>query len=117
MVDTFAPAKKPVIANSQLDLTARNQKVQYGDGYDQTAPDGINNITRKIPLTWASLSQAESDYIESFFIAKAGSTPFYYKAPMDSVTRLWKAPTFSKVPVTGNLFSVVLNLEESFNPV
>lgn len=119
MTTTFAPAKKPSISNSSKSLMGRLLTAKFSDGYDQTAPDGLNYVLRKYTLTWPALNATDADYIENFWATTggAGAFAFLYMAPMEAVTRKWKSPTFARAPVTGTLFSIVIEMEECFNIV
>lgn len=51
-------------------------KVQFGDGFSQRIPSGINNGLRRWSVTFTDRSQAEADAIVAFFVGKRGSTSF-----------------------------------------
>ena len=52
---------------------------QFGDGYTQETPDGINHIRSVWRLKWDALTPAQADAIEAFFVAQKGTTPFWWK--------------------------------------
>ncbi|MFC0282268.1 phage tail protein [Camelimonas abortus] len=39
---------------------------EFGDGYTQSAGDGMNNIRRVLTLTWDNLTPAQAGAIETF---------------------------------------------------
>ena len=60
----------------------------FGDGYSQRLIDGINPLTEKINVNFATRTKAEIDHICSFFESKGGVTAFtfnvnqeYYASP------------------------------------
>lgn len=40
---------------------ARNRLVEFGDGYIQRTPLGINNLVRRISISWENLTSSERD--------------------------------------------------------
>lgn len=67
---------------------------EFGDGYTQAAPDGINHIKETISLTWDALTPDQQAEIYAFFKAKGGYIPFFYTPvgetdPMRFVCREW----------------------------
>lgn len=51
-------------------------KAQFGDGYSQVAPDGINNEVRKVTFTYRNLEISDFNRVMSFLRALKGATPF-----------------------------------------
>lgn len=54
-------------------------KVQFGDGYIQDLPKGINNALRVWDVVFADRSLADANAIRDFFVLKAGSTRFTWR--------------------------------------
>jgi phage-related protein len=73
----------------------RIRSVQFGDGYEQRAQDGINADMRKRSLSFTARSSAESTAILAFLEAQGGTASFDYTHPGDSsrkyVCKSWKA--------------------------
>ena len=57
-------------------LTAR-----FGDGYEQSVPDGINYQNSSWNLTWSNHPLYDADFIWRFLRSKVGLTPFMWKLP------------------------------------
>lgn len=72
----------------------RIHSVQFGDGYEQRAPDGINADLRKRSLSFTARSSAEALAILAFLEAQGGTASFDYTHPGDSsrkyVCKSWK---------------------------
>ena len=77
-----------------LSKEPRVRKAQFGDGYEQRAPDGLNANLQKRALSFSGRSLAECDAIASFLDAQAGVTAFYYTHPRD-IQRLWLCRSWS----------------------
>ena len=54
-------------------LTAR-----FGDGYEQRATDGINNINEQYSISFVNRPSAEADDIVGYFESLGGATSFNY---------------------------------------
>mgnify|MGYP001033354800 CR=1 FL=1 len=61
----------------------------FGDGYSQPVPDGLNSIRMTVTLTWAVLTEAQMQQIETFFFEHKGTIPFYYKPAGHSGMGKW----------------------------
>jgi phage-related protein len=63
--------------------------VQFGDGYTQQTPDGINYMLRTFTVTWEILTNAERTLINNFLIGQGGYQSFNWITP-DGDTALVK---------------------------
>lgn len=63
-------------ASTSLDEQPRILGVQFGDGYAQRSPDGLNPITQVWQVSFTNVSTANGDAIMAFFRARAGWQPF-----------------------------------------
>ena len=101
---TFTPAVAP-FAGSSNEVTYSVSRMQYGDGYSQRAPRGINAESEKVSLEWSSLTHAEADTIQAFFNARAGHESFTYTPPWTSTAKEW---TVAKVRrINGQLLAAL----------
>lgn len=55
------------------------RKAEFGDGYTQSSPAGLNHIKRKITYTWEAIDLETYRYLETFFRERGGCKPFYYE--------------------------------------
>jgi len=114
---------QPSYDGSSLDTTARVLKNTFGDGYAQTAQDGINNIVGGPSLTWSALTLAQKQsLVDNFFVVLAGSTPFFWTPPGTTVALLWKCAKWSVIPLKCSIppaatdtFRVTATFEQSFD--
>ncbi len=53
--------------------------IQFGDGYAQTYPSGLNNIKHEWALNFTNLSDIECMQIDLFLTQMKGATPFLWK--------------------------------------
>jgi phage-related protein len=93
-LDTFAPPYDPSPGTStkpRLKLLS----VDFGDGYTQEMPDGINFLKREVSLTWEALTIVQAAALETFMEGKGGYIPFLYALSNDTV-RQWKCKDWSR---------------------
>ncbi len=79
---------------STEERSPRLRAVQFGEGYEQRAADGLNNDMRKRGLSFTGRSAAESAAIAAFLEARGGVSSFDYAHPGDSsrkyVCKTWR---------------------------
>lgn len=110
---TFTPALQPSVG-SGWDVSLRMITNQFGDGYRQTAPDGLNTFPFALNLTWNSLEVSDADFIEGFFVASNG-TPFWWQKPRDSLALLWDCTKWSRRPISGGQDMITATFNQRFD--
>lgn len=63
------------------EATPRVKKVEFGDGYTQEGPDGINYLLYVWNLNWEVLNSTEKVEIEAFLVARKGYETFLWVDP------------------------------------
>lgn len=80
---------------AEMTRAPRIRSVQFGDGYEQRAADGINADLRKYTLSFTGRSATDSTAILAFLETQGGVTSFDYTHPGDSsrkfVCKEWSA--------------------------
>ncbi len=115
-VPTFNPPLTPS-AGSADKPEIKILEAQFGDGYTQTAADGLNNIRRVVSLKWEVLTIAQASQILAFMNAQQGSEPFYYMIPGEPAAIIWTCKEFGQGFSAYNYRSVTATLRQSFNLV
>ena len=62
-------------------IDPRVNRIQFGDGYTQRIPDGINIDLIKTDISFENRTDSESTAIIHFLKARQGSQPFLYTLP------------------------------------
>ena len=62
-------------------VTPSVRKISFGDGYEQRAVSGINNIAEVYNVSFNNRPKAEIDDIIAFFTNKAGVSSFNFTIP------------------------------------
>lgn len=88
------------------------KRVEFGDGYTQEAPDGINYNLYTWNLTWETLTSSEKVEIESFLVLRKGYQTFLWTDP-DGVQFRVKCKSWQVSEFAPKIFSV----KATFNQV
>jgi len=75
---TFSPSISPTPGtshNPRVDVLVAD----FGDGYTQAAPNGLNHIRDSITLRWDGLTDLQMSELKNFFEERGGYRPFYYQ--------------------------------------
>lgn len=110
---------KPVVASYSTNMSAepRLRSIKFGDGYEQVAPDGINNNPHKFSVAFSKRTLAEASAILTFLEARKGAEPFYWvaPAPFDDLI-LYRCKKWRYEAVEFNDHQVTADFEEVFVP-
>lgn len=69
-------------------------KAEFGEGYTQTARNGINHRRRELMLTWEVLTDDQAWEISGFLDEQGGDRSFWYIPPRESVPVKWQCEEF-----------------------
>lgn len=106
---TWQPRVEPTGTAKYRVLTA-----QFGDGYQQTAADGINNKVQSWPLTFSGTA-SEITPIRDFLDACGGYQSFYWTPPLGT-TGLYVCPSHNIKPLGGGLYELTATFNQVFHP-
>lgn len=112
MLPTFKPPIGPSPGTSH-DRKINLWEAEFGDGYSQPTPKGLNHIRRTLDLKWDALSYEQMEEIITFFTRMAGNQPFYYKPFGVPSAIKWTCKRFKETTNDG-IWSVSAELEQSF---
>jgi phage-related protein len=87
---TFSPGSSE---DHQPAVLANN----FGDGYTQRMPDGLNHDLAKLSPKFDVLTWAQAETIMAFFKAQKGCLPFYFTRPGAGSPQKWICPRWSRV--------------------
>lgn len=81
-----------LIDEQQLSVsyTYRIFEAGLGDGYTQQAPNGINNESRKVSITYKNLRASEFNKVLTFLRGLKGVTPFSMKIPGEKTSSVFR---------------------------
>ena len=109
---TFSPPVAPSPGTSHKP-TVNLWEAEFGDGYSQPTPKGLNHIRRTVSLSWNALVYEDMRAIVDFFEARGGNEPFLFKPYGEPTARKWtcKEWTFA----AESPWTVSAQLVESFS--
>jgi phage-related protein len=82
-MSTF-PASPAPSQSSSAGIKPRVNSIQFGDGYSQRSPDGLNTTPQVYQLFWKSILESERASLDSFLQGCAGATSFDWTPPNQS---------------------------------
>lgn len=88
-------------------------QAEFGDGYSQATPAGLNHIRQTIELRWDVLEQDEKHAILAFLERHQGNKPFHYQVPGDC-RRTWTCADWSVQTLPAQLFSITATIRQYF---
>ena len=79
---------------------------RYGNGYEQRAPDGLNNNLASWSVTWNGLSSTDFTSLVSSIDTAQGVNYFTWVPPGASVSKKWVVEQYSISTQGGQIYSV-----------
>lgn len=102
----------PTVANLSGTATLLTRDAQFGDGYEQSVADGINNRSSSFNLAFVG-DAAKISAILAFLDAHVGATPFLWTPPLRPQL-LFKCKTYSEPVKDGNVYSMSATFDQTF---
>lgn len=93
---------------------AKILEAEFGDGYSQRMPDGLNWLRDSMPLRWENLHEAEKDTLIDFF-ADHGGYIYWLWAPPGEDQKKWVATSWERTPKGADCYTVVANVKQVFD--
>lgn len=92
-------------------------RVQFGDGFEQRRPAGLNSTTESWEVSWNNLSEDKYWEIYNFLKSRKGVYAFLWQPPWEGAARPWVCTNLSSVrPTAPYCGSVTATLREDHNP-
>ncbi|MBD8531579.1 MULTISPECIES: phage tail protein [unclassified Massilia] len=89
-------------------------KAQFGDGYQQTAADGINNKSQSWPLSFTGAASKIAP-ITAFLDTCGGWQSFYWTPPLGA-QGFYKCASYDSKHLGGDMWQLTATFEQSFQP-
>ncbi|SCW95665.1 phage tail protein [Ancylobacter rudongensis] len=88
-------------------------KAEFGEGYTQPTPAGINHIRKTVALRWEALLEDQMHAIIDFFELHQGTRAFYFAPYGERSPRKWTCEEWDAKTEDG-IWMVTANLVQSF---
>lgn len=89
-------------------------KAEFGDGYSQPTPKGINHIKQNVTLKWNALLLEQANEIEEFFERMGGNNPFYYRVYGSRAPMKWTSEEYEKSQGDDGVWTFSATLIQNF---
>lgn len=109
---TFNPSIRPSPGAShqrQVNIL----EAEFGDGYSQPTPNGLNHIRKGVTLRWKGLTLAQMQELDNFFTERGGTKAFHYKPHGMAVSSKWTCKEWAPSD-RGGVFEFTATLKQSF---
>jgi phage-related protein len=113
-IPTFYPPVAPSPGTTQKPELAL-LKAEFGDGYTQTARNGLNHIRKVITLKWDVLTSAQAAQITAFLEERGGNLPFYYTPSRTSTPIKFTCEDWQESMSAAGLSSFTATLKQDFS--
>lgn len=110
------PATYTVEPDADQDVVFRVQETQFGDGYKQTAKDGINTKIRKWSVSFTPLTEAEAAALMAILDAAAGWDLIVWQAPDQAIAENWRCKRYQTIRNAGKVTRIRATLEHVYEP-
>ena len=83
-------------------------KAEFGDGYTQASPKGLNHVRHTVELNWAGVAPDQLATLRTFFEGRGGYMAFWYQPPGFTASRKWTCETWTGSSSAPCTFSATL---------
>lgn len=111
-VQTFEPPVGPSPGTTHKP-TVNLWESDFGDGYSQPTPKGINHVRKAASLSWNVLTYDQMRAIVDFFERMGGNQPFYFRPFGETRALKWTCKDWSHSTESG-LWKVTAELVQSY---
>ena len=94
-------------------ITARVKRAQFGDGYSQSTPDGINSINQEWPFTFVGRRGEMQDLVD--FLANHVGQSFQFTPPLGQLS-LWQCDQWEPKNEGADIYTVNATFRQTFSP-
>jgi phage-related protein len=105
----------PTVAGSTGTATALVRSAQFGDGYQQRAADGLNNVSSAFNLQWVG-DASKIGAILAFLRARGGAESFLWTPPLWDDAGLFYCETWTEPVKDGKTYTITATFQQTFQP-
>ena len=94
----------------------RTLSSQFGDGYRQDAPDGLNYQIDKWDLVFENLNSTDTSTVRTFLDSVGSYTTFTWTAPGDSSAKTFKVDPagYQVSALSGSVYTITFSINQVF---
>lgn len=114
---TALPLPDLIHPSSSKTVKHRTLKAQFGDGYSQRTPDGVNSQIENWAISWSAVNESEYSTIASALNSAGGAQVLTWTPPDSATAKKFLMEDGFNVTFHGaDLFTVSCNLTQVFEP-
>lgn len=110
---TFTPVRPPR-PGTAVKPEIKLWKTEFGDGYTQAAPAGLNHIRKTLTLNWDLLTPSEANAMTGFLTERGGYKPFYYTPSDDTDSIKWTCEDWEDKRADSGMREVSMTFKQCF---
>lgn len=101
--------------SSSMKRSFRVKKVEFGNGYEQVAPDGINSVHDEWQVAYPNLTVGERDTVLTALNTVQGWDYLTWTAPGDIEQKKWRITDSGySMQTNGDLWSISLTVKQIY---
>ena len=110
------PLTTSIAQSSTRTRVYRTLTSQFGDGYKQDAPDGVNNTIDTWMINYENLGSADRATLVTFLDSQGAWTTWTWQAPNDSTVKNWKITKdgWTESVTAGNISTISFSAMQVF---
>jgi len=112
-IDTLPSTPAPDQYDASTEIS--NWEADFGDGYSQRAPKGINNTKDSVPLNWTNLTKVEMIVLRDFCIAHSGGQTFYFTLEDEDDPKKFALMSYVRKYVSYDNYTFTLNMKQVYD--
>ena len=115
---TALPLSTRIHVSGQKTVKHRTRIAQFGDGYSQRVPDGINSRVESWSVSWPGLNETDYQTVISTLDAAGAATALTWTPPGDSTVKKYVLTPdgYSVMHHGRGLYSISATLQQVFEP-
>lgn len=102
--------------NATRSVRTNVRKIQFGDGYQQRVPEGMNAIAYDWNLRFSNRTVDEIDEIDTFLKARGGYEAFEWTPQREATARIFICEKWERSPTYGATDTLTAIFSEVFEP-
>jgi len=102
------------LVNPTGQTTLRVRKAQFGDGYSQRVPDGINTKVQSWPVSFRG-NAAYTAAIKAFLDVRLGATAFLFTPP-NNPQGLYVCESYTEQAMGAGMYTLSATFQQVFAP-
>jgi|LakMenEpi03Aug12_release.lakeMendotaPanAssembly.Ray.scaffolds.fasta_scaffold924325_2 phage-related protein len=119
MANSTMPLTTKISQASQMKRAPKMLVSSFGDGYEQIAPDGINNVRQQWTIVWENLNSTDCATLENTWATtRYGADYVTWTPPLPSplnVQKKYRINSMEMVAASGNIYTYNAQITQVFD--